>query len=924
MAAPNHRVEGSFTHWQRGSVSRRPGATTWICGLLLCGFSCLIAVSRVPAQTTPDWTQYNVPFPPPPPDGSTAAATFTARRNQELEYLACGSENVFLGISLDALNKLASGATQDGLDDLTGDGYLGMVMAKLEWLKIHPTGCDNPVPYTVAGVFYDPNNFKDEATMESVMAQTFGSDCSNSPGLNNAIENASGTSGTNPLSYITVSSQVSAACLKAEINFALSRVQEGDRFPGTDKLPCFSATPATDFEHFKIKFQPGDWDAKMKSLIRILFLDKPIRIGGNSILSSLPAPSGFSDDQNLRGYIQNELITVDGPPGEDTVGYKILGCGDHEKDTGSAQDREDENDFWNNFWKDIKGILCWLKIALAGAAALAAAGIAANVLALGALAQALGAAALLAGTIPETENHQLMIESTRFLNNQIIIETLGPDNSSGTNVNQSLEKNWLLGTFQQIAEHDFREYNARPYTAYSLTALRNLADFSTDVDVKNGAQMLLEYSGAKFALGSNQGRRLVPFRRRLPAVKCILGAAHCDECYTNGCANPWFEIFHPKAYEDHEVSLGLLFNGQTQQLFGGMVALDGLDAPAATTRFLFDSPINDLAIRKEGAYYQTIHHAGYEIYSSSPNALIMAGGIETGHADNFTIGGISTPFHFGDDPNQDIGGGLPTTVMLTGSPGRVTAPQGQSRMTIGDFITFQGNLKTEGSDESFDDNLCVWNNFACGINVQVPLDITRCLQPSSDFPHHWFFFDSSNSQGVPGCDGYKPRPGKFYFVLYLLCPQNNCENNLSGVPPNSAGFLEVFDNPSDAFSTFQGKVVGNNPFNSSGNIEGLGHGCLTGDNCDGHYHTVSGHDLELDLRGHQDDSDKTGITSVDGIAVKDLDDWDFLDGDILTSKGDGVILIKNPLLGWHIVLDFSDVNHPCRRQDPGSTCLPPL
>jgi hypothetical protein len=862
------------------------GAPHPFLALTLSGALLLLAVRAVPAHAVePDWTPYNVPpiTTPPPPDGSTAAETFAERANQWTEYIACGEENSFLG------------ATQSGLNNPKNFyAFLGMVIAKLQWLKSGHSGCHGK--YNVIGNFYDPTNFPDGPSMQALMVNTFGSDCSG------ATEDAATTKGK-------VTSVLSAACLKVQVNFVLNHVQELDTYPGTDPLPCNL-----------VGSQKGDWDVRMKDLIRIIFLDS--RQQGDSGIASVLSVVR-PDGRTTRDYILQDLITVDGGPGPDS--YSWLACGDNEKDTGPPQDREDENSSSDDFWDSVGDFFSWLfKRLLLLVGFLTAAGLLALVPGvLGAAAAALvplGLALILPLQIPETENHRLMIESTRFLNNQLIIQALGPANAPGISSDQNDVKSWLLSKFQSVAQNDFIEYNARPYQQYSLTALRNLADFATDSDVRNGAQMLLEYSAAKFALGSNQGRRLVPFRRRLPAVSCILGQ-NCEECYINpGCHtpppdqwHPWFEIFHPKSYADFQVQLGLLFNGQTQQLLNGMTPADMLDAATATSQFIFNPLITDLAIQKNVSYFQRIHHAGYEAYSSSPNALITAGGIEAGHANHLMIGPIPIPTPF--DPSQDIGAGLPTTVIFTGDPNGVTA-NGQSKMAIGDFIMFQGNLKTEGSAESFTDNLCVWRNFACGINAEIPPDIIPCLAPAlNQVVPHWFYFDSS------ACDGYKIRPNKFYMVIYLVCGQNACFSDPTTLNPSNAGFLEVVDNPSDAFDVFQAKVQFNNPHNPSGDLGSLGQGCLTGDDCEGHYHTFSGHDLELALRGHQDDSDKTGINSVDGVNEKDLNDWNFADGDIISSQGDGVIAIKNPRLGVQVILDFGDPNHPCRRTGPSQPCV---
>jgi hypothetical protein len=869
--------------------------------LFLC-LACLIQGDPAAAQTKPDWTQYNVPFPAPPADGVGAAASLAKRANKSIEYLACALENSFLETTLRGLGgSLNQNDPQHNYEHFYDNGYLAQVMAKLQWLKLGNNGCN--VTFTPVGDFYDQNDFSTEHIMEFRIAQTFGSQCNvtegppPSPAPPNAIE-----------------SILTANCLKAQVNFAMNHVQEGDRYPGTDPLPCYG-----------VGSQRGDWDARMIYLIRILFLDAA-SAGDTGVNVTVLDAKRPEDGRTTRDYVLQDLITVDGAPGQDVYGYSILGCGDNEKDTGTAQDREQNGESGDGI-SDIGDLLKWLFRHIFGAIpnGVAAAAVAAS--GFGDFVGVIGLIPVLVGDIPETENHLLMIESTRFLNNQVNIETLDSSQEQSFYLvgGQNDVKSWLLREFQDIAKNDFREYNSRPYQQYTIPALRNLADFSHDDDVRTAAQMLLEYSAAKFGLGSNQGRRLVPFRRRLHGVSCILGQG-CDECYFE-CQAPFYEIFNPKAYQDFGVSVGLLLSGQTQQLLNGMAPLNALEPFTATSKFKIDPLITDLGIGKDASYLQRFHHAGYEIYSSSRSALITAGGIETDHANHFMVGPLPIPYPPGlaDTSNivQDLGAGLPTTVMFTGDPKGVTVPQGQSRMSIEDFIQIQGNLNHEDGAESFTDNLCVWRNFACGINFRIPPDIVSCLVGQKGAPvspvNRWYFLDSST------CLGYKQGPSKFYVVLYLICGQDTCFPDTISLNPTNAGFLEIVESPTAPFDAFQATVLADNPPDKLGD---LGPGCLNGGDCKGKYQTyrfAGDHVLELELRGHQDDSDKTGVTSVDGVAETELDDRPLAEGDIVSSQGDGAILIRNPRLAGapQIVLDFRDANHPCRRIDPGHNCLPP-
>lgn len=112
--------------------------------------------------------------------------------------------------------------------------------------------------------------------------------------------------------------------------------------------------------------------------------------------------------------------------------------------------------------------------------------------------------------VPETENHLLMIESSRYLINQKHADH--SEDSKYDNHANGL-KDYLLGFMQNILCHDFLEFNARPYQRLSIHALLNLHEFARDPEIKSAAQMLLDYTMMKFALSSNRGRRVGPFRR---------------------------------------------------------------------------------------------------------------------------------------------------------------------------------------------------------------------------------------------------------------------------------------------------------------------------------------------------------------------------------------------------------------------------
>jgi hypothetical protein len=200
-------------------------------------------------------------------------------------------------------------------------------------------------------------------------------------------------------------------------------------------------------------------------------------------------------------------------------------------------------------------------------------------------------------------------------------------------------------------------------------------------------------------------------------------------------------------------------------------------------------------------------------------------------------------------------------------------------------------------------------------------------------------------------------PPRFFLAIYLVCKDSVGCFSLDAATgkailksTTNAGFVEVIDVPcaSDAtsvteFPSFITKVLRASPISEV--IDGLGDSCASGGDCKGTYITFSGHDckphsLELDLRGHQDDSQKTGITSVDGTSIRDLDKWDLAGTDdelnlphpndpIISAKADGVITINNPRLAalnnsgrtCQLILDFSGATP--RRTPPDEACTRP-
>jgi hypothetical protein len=533
--------------------------------LLFWGFLLLVAGSAQSAiaagPQSPDWRTYTVPFletfppvPPPsnatldqifgkkmraPPTGDAAVATTRLRAKSIIRHFACGLENEFL--SLAANPHRSADRVNNTYVPSYDDGLLHMVMAKLVWLKMGNGDCSGSFRVALnhgdeSDFFADPNNtqfFNSHDSFVDLYRKTFPTACENASFWGPALGQP------RPINnFFVIQATVPADCLKAQIETVLFAAQKGDqedKQPGTDGLPCNIFSVDFSGVHI-ISFANGDWDFSMKTLIRILFLDLKAAGEKNQQLLS----------DKVRRHILYELISVSGGPSPDS--YSWTSCGDNEDDTSAAQaqdpaqDLEDENSNADDFFDSVGDILSWFLRRLAFFAVfgsnfypvpppLAALTLYEAVPEFANAVVDLGVPVTLLAQLPETENHRLMIESSRFLKNQLVIQDLQARQGDASNLigEQDDVKSWLPQDFQRIAKGDFTEYNARPYYRFAHEALRNLADFATDADVRTGAQMLIEYSAAKFAVGSNQGRRLAPFRRHFGVVACLDGNPCHDE-----------------------------------------------------------------------------------------------------------------------------------------------------------------------------------------------------------------------------------------------------------------------------------------------------------------------------------------------------------------------------------------------------------
>lgn len=851
-----------------------------------------------------------------PVDGASAINSTQARADDVIKLLACGGEEDFLEAATRWPRPDGNPRFADAED--VGEGPLHQTIAKMivyanfdhyangpsiaiGRCAIHMTSLavkakvnagDRDVPDDAVLPRPDaPNTGRDSqinlnarmAELQRRLVAVFGIECAGTV----VGANLAGT-------LVSIDYALTRQCLRNQINRYL-RLAYVNGQPGTTGLPCFPL-PAGLSE--------GEWDVNLKELTRIYLLNR--QLGDNAPL-----------DEDVRVHIRNNLLTLDGGPGKES--YNILECGNQEYSVGPPDDRADDQSWTRQALDDIGDALGWLAkwllrlLALAFLLALAWAAIAAlfGPIVAGvivALAGAAGVTALTIGDFPESENHRLMIETARYLNNQIILKEIDPSNSNKDRIasEQASVREWLLRRFRRVVAEDFIEYNARPYQRYSLSAIRNIADFAEDGELHVAAYNVLDLASAKFAIGSNQGRRLVPFRRLMEVTqRRIEPDGHENGFLThNG-------IQDIQGGSDHSVAAMMVYAGQVQQAPGGMITAGAADEMllAAASQYRPPQSVLDVAITRktpaspagsaaERPLDQAVRHAGVELYSTTTGFLLTAGGITAPPAYTLELAGASIGAKFGPislSNNKDRGAAVPTTLMLSA---------GTNRSSLETLLRINGPRRSLDSDNAtYDHNLCVAHGFACGLNVTTPPDMESCFVAGpSGTPDQWRFFDSAT------CAPFTTGP--HVMVARFL---EGCHGDTTGDCVSNVGLFEAVSAPTMSFGAFITLVISNNG-NAASWLSLIGGG-LVGSNrtvLNGTYVTALGDRIEFDTSAHQRDDERTGIRSVNGVATPKISDWARAAGDFMTSDGSNRYRFVNPATGSGFSVDMSDWANPKR------------
>jgi hypothetical protein len=769
-------------------------------------------------------------YPPAPSTAVQAAQEFDARKLAIVRVNACGRENDYTTF----LNEVRAGNF-----DRQGEELTAIVTAKIAHWYMSLGACE--YTYWESGMAQPPP-----------FVQTF-PPCARRDVLS-LLE-------LNYEAFTLITYTVDRPCLKRQINAALRDYRRHHQL-GSSELPCYPFSKLNETE--------GEYDVNVREILRAVYLGRgwPEWWGERVI------------EPETYDHVMRELLTVRGSPGPES--YSVLyDCGNREEETGSPQEYADRQDWIDRAMGSLGKAgeylakraafllpLLWPFIGpYLGVGGLGAAVPLSVPLPIAATAAAVTPATVLDpftfARIPETENHLLMIETSRYLTNQAMLEELGPTypNADVIREQQNEVKEWLLARLQSIAKDDFQEYNSRAYQRYSINAIANLHDFAFDSEIEQAARIVLDQASAKFAVGSNRARRFAPFRRRSDADGTSADAS---------LRRATRDLYNYRQGADHQVASFLVLAGQTQLFPNGTLPLDGIGnlVNPATSWYRLPPAIMELAV--EGVpytYQQRIHHVGVELYVHALTYVLSAGGIQSPSA--------NTLYLMGEDSGRGVA--VPTILIPTAG-GR----------TLDEVIRFDGR----GTMHDRRDNLCVTAGFACGINLVIPDFLKDCKEGFSIPGERWTFINTARCAGLAGGP-------HFYLAAYERdCAWDDEVCKEGGVL--NFGFFEI----QEALAATPAGDPVYDTFKNGRNLA-LNWPALKSR---GSYTMNNGTVIQFDILGSQEDTG--GIVSINGIGREPVKNWPGSNGPVISWGADGLTTVTNPATGKSVVLDFRNVSAP--------------
>lgn len=213
------------------------------------------------------------------------------------------------------------------------------------------------------------------------------------------------------------------------------------------------------------------------------------------------------------------------------------------------------------------------------------------------------------GMVPETENHILMTEGSRYLKNRWLSQH-GDANPKYNNETNGMEAK-LLSFMEHMKNEGLYEFNSIPYIGYTITALLNLEAFGSP-SIRLGARDVLDYMNWTFALGSYRLKHYPPMRRRYE--KASITSLTTD--YQNAFMKAWLSFSSIQSFDKN-----LQNGGEVHALMAACLPYRPADK------------VIDLLFNKQQGYFVKLGHGKNscpEIFTAGKQYLLSAGGANRG------------------------------------------------------------------------------------------------------------------------------------------------------------------------------------------------------------------------------------------------------------------------------------------------------
>ena len=246
------------------------------------------------------------------------------------------------------------------------------------------------------------------------------------------------------------------------------------------------------------------------------------------------------------------------------------------------------------------------------------------------------------GMVPETENHILMTEGSRYLKNRW--KMLHGDTDKKYDNEQNGMETKLLNFINKMKQNGLYEFNSIPYIGYTIAALLNLEAYGSE-KIRLISRDVLDYMNWTYALGSYRLKHYPPMRRRYE--KASITSLTTD--YQSAFIKSWLSFSTVKQFDKN-----LQNGGDAHALMGAGMPYRPADQ---VVQMLFD---------KGDGYFVKLGHGKNscpEIFTAGKNYLLSAGGANQGELSvvvarptclflNDTVSDLSGIFHLAGPGND--------------------------------------------------------------------------------------------------------------------------------------------------------------------------------------------------------------------------------------------------------------------------------